>query len=160
MQPLWPPSGRKSTYPNVQFCQATSVLQYRIGGRAGRTRRYTIGKHGEKTPEQARKVAKSLSAQVELGIDPIDAKRKMIASDERARASAIEHARLSRDLAFNAYAERFIAHGLKAGARERTRADYAAMLRNHATPVLGSKSLPEIRRADIVRVREIGRAHV
>ena len=24
MQPLWPPSGRKSTYPNVQFCQATS----------------------------------------------------------------------------------------------------------------------------------------
>ena len=130
------------------------VLQYRIGGRAGRTRRYTIGKHGEKTPEQARKVAKSLSAQVELGIDPIDAKRKMIASDERARASAIEHERLSRDLAFNAYAERFIAHGLKAGARERTRADYAAMLRNHATPVLGSKSLPEIRRADIVRVMD------
>jgi hypothetical protein len=26
MQPHWPLSGRKSTYPTVQFCQATSVL--------------------------------------------------------------------------------------------------------------------------------------
>lgn len=25
MQPLWPPSGRISTYPNVQFCRATSL---------------------------------------------------------------------------------------------------------------------------------------
>ena len=24
MQPPWPPSGRISTYPSVQFCQATS----------------------------------------------------------------------------------------------------------------------------------------
>jgi hypothetical protein len=25
----WPPSGRKSTYPTVQFCQATSMLYKR-----------------------------------------------------------------------------------------------------------------------------------
>ncbi|SES15783.1 transposase, IS4 family [Sphingobium sp. YR768] len=25
-RPSWPPSGRKSTYPDVQFCQATSIL--------------------------------------------------------------------------------------------------------------------------------------
>jgi hypothetical protein len=25
MRPHWPPSGRKSTYPTVQVCQATSL---------------------------------------------------------------------------------------------------------------------------------------
>ncbi|WP_218145865.1 hypothetical protein, partial [Sphingobium sp. YR768] len=29
-RPSWPPSGRKSTYPDVQFCQATSILYDRM----------------------------------------------------------------------------------------------------------------------------------
>jgi hypothetical protein len=41
------------------------VYQYRIGGRAGRTRRYTIGRHGSPwTPESARRREKALAEQV------------------------------------------------------------------------------------------------
>jgi hypothetical protein len=32
MQPHWPLSGRKSTYPTVQFCQATSPERVKRGG--------------------------------------------------------------------------------------------------------------------------------
>ena len=131
------------------------VFQYRIGGRGGRLRRYTIGRHGSPwTPDSARERAKELAEQVRAAIDPIDTERGELTARERATALAVEQERLSRDLAFNAYVERFLANGLKAGARERTRADYAAMLRNHVMPVLGGKPLPEIRRADIVRVMD------
>ena len=34
------------------------LVQYRLGGRKGRTRRFTIGPHGKVTPDQARKEAK------------------------------------------------------------------------------------------------------
>lgn len=131
------------------------IFQYRIGGRAGRTRRYTIGRHGSPwTPDSARKRAMELAEQVRAGIDPIDAQRGEIAAHERSKALATEEARLSREVAFAAYAERFLSLGVKAGTRERTRHGYTATLRNHITPVLGSKPLPEIRRADIVRVMD------
>ena len=48
----------------------TYIVQYRIGGRKGRTRRFTIGKHGTLTAEQARKAAKEALGQVSLGKDP------------------------------------------------------------------------------------------
>ena len=53
------PSGRK-----------TYLVQYRMGGRKGRTRRMTIGVHGTITTEQARREAKTLLAKASLGIDP------------------------------------------------------------------------------------------
>src|SRR5690242_20255934 len=50
------------------------VYQYRIArpGEAERTpaKRYTIGRHGNLTPDQARKRAKVLAALVEQGVDP------------------------------------------------------------------------------------------
>jgi integrase len=46
------------------------LVQYRIGGRSGRTRRVTIGKHGILTPDQARTEAKRLLAMVAGGVDP------------------------------------------------------------------------------------------
>ena len=130
------------------------IFQYRIGGRAGRTRRYTIGRHGKFTPDSARSFAKKLAIEVAQGIDPIDGVRSKIAAGEQAKELAIEEHHRARELAFRAYVERFLAGGLRTGARERTRADYRAMLRNHVTPILGDKPLPEIRRADIVRVMD------
>lgn len=53
------PSGKK-----------TYLVQYRIGGRRGRTRRYTIGVHGAITTDQARNEAKKLLAQVSMDVDP------------------------------------------------------------------------------------------
>ena len=43
------------------------LVQYRLGGRKGRTRRFTIGQHGELTPTAARNEAKRL-----LGKLPLD----------------------------------------------------------------------------------------
>ena len=49
------------------------LVQYRIGGRRGRTRRVTIGVHGSPwTPETARDEAKRLLAEVALGRDPAE----------------------------------------------------------------------------------------
>ena len=42
-------------------------VQYRVGGRKGRTRRVTIGTHGTITPEQARIEARKLLGQVAAG---------------------------------------------------------------------------------------------
>jgi integrase len=129
------------------------VFQYRIGGRAGRLRRYTIGKHGSPwTPDSARERALVLAEQVRAAIDPIEAERSEIAARESARAAAIEHARSLRELAFDAYVQRFLALGLKSETRPRTREGYASTFRNHVTPVLANKPLPEITQRDIVRV--------
>jgi len=46
------------------------IAQYRIGGRGSPTRRYTIGKHGAVTPDEARKEAKRILGDVAKGIDP------------------------------------------------------------------------------------------
>ena len=131
------------------------VFQFRIGGRSGRLRRYTIGKHGSPwTPDSARERAKELAEQVRAAIDPIDAERGEISARERARTLALEQERTLRHLAFGAYAERFLSLGLKSGTRARTREGYASTLRNHVSPVLGEKPLPEIVRSDIVRVMD------
>lgn len=44
--------------------------QYRLGGRKGRTRRVTIGRHGEVTPSFARAEAKRLLGEIAAGRDP------------------------------------------------------------------------------------------
>ena len=46
------------------------LVQYRVGGRKGRTRRVTIGQHGELTPTAARFEAKRLLGEIALGRDP------------------------------------------------------------------------------------------
>lgn len=131
------------------------IFQFRIGGRAGRLRRYTIGKHGSPwTPDRARDHAKKLAEQVRLGIDPIDSMRDEITARERARSHAENEARRNRELAFTAYANDFLRLGLKSTTRKRTREGYASTLANHISPALGSTPLPSIRRADIARVMD------
>ena len=46
------------------------LVQYRLGGRNGRTRRITIGRHGTLTPHQARREAKRILGEVASGSDP------------------------------------------------------------------------------------------
>lgn len=55
----------------------TYLVQYRLGGRKGVTRRVTIGRHGAPwTADSARKEAKRLLGEVAAGKDPADAKRR------------------------------------------------------------------------------------
>lgn len=130
----------------------TYVYQYRLGGRSGKTRRYTIGRHGTLTPDQARKRAKELAALVDRGIDPIDADRSKVAEQERERAAKAEAARLLGELAFSAYVESFLSKAVTAGTRERTAELYAQCLRGHAVPVLKAAPMPMIGKAELNRV--------
>jgi len=62
------------------------IVQYRMGGRAAKTKRYTIGKHGSPwTPEKARDEAKEILTLADKGIDPhrrkVDQQRKVQETD-------------------------------------------------------------------------------
>jgi integrase len=48
------------------------LIQYRLHGRSGRTRRVSLGKHGTITTDQARKRAKKLLGEVASGQDPAE----------------------------------------------------------------------------------------
>src|SRR5262245_13673038 len=70
------------------------LIQYRIGGRAGKTERYKIGPHGQYTPEQARRRAKGLLGKVAEGISPQEgkrqAKREMVRVSENSTKALID----------------------------------------------------------------------
>ncbi|MGV2495070.1 tyrosine-type recombinase/integrase [Pelagerythrobacter aerophilus] len=110
------------------------LYQYRMGGRGSKVRRYTIGKHGSLTPDQARKEAKRLAMLVTQGVDPQSEKK--------------ERRRVVVDLAFSSYLDRFVADCLKLSWRA-SADEVEAMLRTYALPILGDKPLPDIRRSDI-----------
>jgi integrase len=122
------------------------VVQYRLGGRGTKVRRYTIGRHGSPwTPTTARTEAERLLRLVRQGIDVLQAKQ--------------EKSRNAHDLAFDAYVERFIDDCLK----ERWVASWTdgkSLLKGHAVPVLKSKPLPEITRADIRAVLDHAKGKV
>ena len=52
------------------------IVQYRLGGRKGRTRRVTIGRHGGLTPTVARAEAKRLLGEIAAGRDPANERDK------------------------------------------------------------------------------------
>ena len=57
----------------------TYIVQYRLGGRRGKTRRVTIGRHGSPwTPDEARVEAKRLLGEFWAGRDPVEAKQKAL----------------------------------------------------------------------------------
>ena len=100
-------------------------------------KRFTIGKHGALTPEQARSRASQLAAQVAQGGDPQSEKAVK-------RRAAVE-------LAFPAYLDAYVSECLKTNWTA-SAGEVEAMLRNHALPLLKGKSLPEIERTDIAAV--------
>jgi integrase len=113
------------------------VYQYRLGGRGSPVRRYTIGKFGPITAEQARREAEMLALRVAQGVDPQRVK--------------VETARVAVDLAFSAYVEQFheVYLAKKWPASQR---DASALLRRYAVPLLRNKPLPEVTRRDITAV--------
>lgn len=114
---------------------ASYVLQYRMGGRESKTRRYTIGGHGSPwTPATARAEAERLSLLIAQGTDPTEAEKQR-------RREAV-------DLAFDNYADRFAQSCTGKGWITLVKRSF----RLHAKPVLGNKPLPQITRADIVAV--------
>lgn len=63
------------------------VYRYRLGGRAGKTRRVTIGEHGNPcTAASGRKFAAELANSVRIRIDPADEMKERIEADPEAKA--------------------------------------------------------------------------
>lgn len=113
----------------------TYLIQFRMGGREAKTRRYTIGTHGSPwTPTTARTEAERLLVIVAQGIDPVDA-------EKHRRREAV-------DLAFRNYAAHF--------ERTCTGKGWAKLvervIRLHLGPVLRDKPITRITRTDIVAV--------
>jgi integrase len=110
------------------------IYQYRLGGRGAPARRFTIGKHGALTADQARREAEMLALKVAQGSDP-----------QRVKA---ETARVAIDLAFKPYVEKFEAECLRAEWPATHRYVHSLLIR-YAVPVIGNKPLNDITRKDI-----------
>lgn len=132
----------------------TYVYQYRIAapGSAARTtpKRYTIGRHGPLTPDQARAQAKLLAAQVAQGIDPRQREAEERERIEAAKRAAQEQERLDNDLAFETIADRWLDHyEHEKGRRPASIRQARLVVENHLKPALTGKPFPHIDRDDL-----------
>lgn len=111
------------------------VVQYRQHGRSRRSR---IGLHGRLTADEARSEAKKLLGLTESGHDPI-------ATREAARS-----AQTLREVS-----EEFMRLHVRPKKKPRTADEYQTLLNKHILPLMGSKRLKEVRRADVARLHSI-----
>jgi hypothetical protein len=111
------------------------VLQFRMGGREAKTRRFTIGRHGSPwTPESARAEAQRLLMLVRKGVDPMQAER-----DRRDEAAAFEVSR---------YADSFVERYLKRNWPKFWQ-DGQRALTLHVVPNWRGRSIRSITRRDV-----------
>jgi integrase len=112
------------------------VLQYRMGGRGSRVRRYTIGETGTFTPDKARNEAEKLRGDIRKGSDPGVAKQRAIA-DQR---SAITVRQLCDQYLENPPPK-----------KPSTLAIDRGRITRHIVPLLGSKVVRDITMGDVRR---------
>lgn len=130
----------------------TFAFDYRAGfGRGAPTRRFTIGRYGALTPEEARQRAKALAADVATGGDPAAKK-----SDERATPLLREFA--------EKWLERMealaVAQPESAPLRPKTVSTYRSHWRATIGPALGGMRLDLISKQDVIRMhRAAGERH-
>jgi integrase len=111
------------------------LVQYRLGGRKGRTRRVTIGRHGELTPTAARAEAKRLLGEIAAGRDPVE-------GNDKTRA----------DQSLALVLEQFMTAHVRPKLKARTAAEYQRTARLHILPRLGRRPIGELKRQDIARL--------
>ncbi len=110
----------------------TYVIQYRLGGRKGRTRRVAIGTHGNITTEQARIDAKRRLGLVHTGLDPA-------AERDLARSAPT----------FGEVLDQFLVEHADAKLKPRTAEEYRRLARLHVDQPLRTKLFQDIDRADV-----------
>ena len=112
------PSGRK-----------VYVAQTRAGGKS---RRVTVGRHGEITPDRARKDAAKIISRIKAGLPPFEA-----APDSPPTVADL--------------AERFQREHVLVHCKPNTIQHYGLMLNKHILPRLGESAVAEVERGDILR---------
>lgn len=116
------------------------LVQYRLGGRAGRVRRVTLGHHGSPwTADSARKEAKTILGEVAHGIDVATVR----GAAKKASANAATFAEL---------ASRFLTEHVEAKRKDRTASEYRRLLDRVILPVLGKRLVLEITRQDVAKL--------
>lgn len=131
------------------------VFQYRMSvpgkTRSMPTRRVTIGKHGELTPDLARRHAKQLAAQVVQGKDPRQMVLDRFEAAAAARSRAEQEKQAEKELAFEKLAEQWLAE-YRLEHRPRSFEQAQSAIRKHVIPALQGQPLPAIRRAQLQRI--------
>ncbi len=119
------PSGRKSY-----------AVQYKLGGRGGRTRRIALGLHGELTPDEARRRAAKLLAAVADGADP-----------------AVERAEVKRAMTVAELADLYLSEGPaeKLNKKASSWGTDRSNIERHIKPLLGRKFAKALTPADIAK---------
>lgn len=130
------------------------IYRYRMSrpGQASRTapRKYTIGRHGNLTPDQARKRAQELAALVAQGFDPRQLELDAIAARDKAEALAGEQERARRELAFSRISDLWLEYYAVDLARRKSSVDMARLVvRRYLRPALGDRSMLDIARRDL-----------
>jgi Arm domain-containing DNA-binding protein len=119
----------------------TFVFSYRVGsGRAARKARYTIGRFGSITLDQARKEAQLLTGQVAGGADP--------AALRIAKREALERQERTVALVADEFIERY------ARPKNRSWREYERILAHYVKPRLGRYPIHAVGRRDVVRLLE------
>jgi integrase len=111
------------------------LVQYRVGGRRGRTRRVTIGQHGELTPTSARIEAKRLLGEVAIGRDP---------ASDRDKTKA--------DKTLAAVLDQFMTEHVKSKRKASTAREYQRIAKLYVVPRLGRRPIGDIKRQDIAKL--------
>jgi integrase len=111
------------------------LVQYQLGGRKGRTRRVTIGRHGPLTPTAARVEAKRLLGEIASGRDP---------ADERDKTQGGK--------SLTVVLEQFMAEHVRPKLKARTAGEYERTARLHILPRLGRSPIGELKRQDIAKL--------
>lgn len=135
----------------------TFVFQYRLTapGEAAQTPpvRYTIGRYGNITPEQARKSAEKLAGMVANGIDPRGQDKERATAAKEAKHAAIQREKLEGELAFAKYADRWLDHYEHQKRRRPSSVRLGKLVvENYLKPHLGDKPMPHISRADLQQI--------
>lgn len=130
------------------------IYRYRISrpGQASQTapRKYTIGRHGSLTPDQARRRAQELAALVAQGVDPRQQELDAIEVRDKADALAEEQERARRNLAFSRISDMWLDQYAGDLARRKASVDMARLVvRRYLRPRLGERPMPDIGRADL-----------
>ena len=102
------------------------LVQYRLGGRKGRTRRVTIGQHGQVTPTFARAEAKRLLGEIAAGRDP---------ASDRDKTKA--------DKSLGSVFEQFMAQHVRPKLKASTAAEYERAGMLYIVPLLGRRPIGE-----------------
>jgi integrase len=112
------------------------LVQYRLGGRAGRCRRVTLGVHGVITPDQARRAARQVLGDVSSGVDVATQRQERRRREQDAPTVAKA-------------ATEFLDLHARSKLKPRSAAEYERLLQSIVIPALGQRKLKDVTHADI-----------